>query len=237
MASRYICRKRKLKYQPKRSASTKKQRLVTVSRLPPYLQSMGLGNQLKTTLRYCERNVSLNPGVSGAVASYAFSCNGLYDPNKTGIGHQPIAFDQIMLMFDHYVVTGATITAYCQNQDSTYQQFVGIQCDDNAASLVTHDPNTLIEQGRGKWALLDQFGTSADTRILKMRVDPNKFMSRSNALCDPELKGSVTANPVEQCFFQLWAAPVISADSSQCIVTVVIDYEVTFIEPKTLAGS
>lgn len=237
MTSPFINKKRKARIAASRARSAKKQRLVSVPRLPAYLQSMGLGNQLKTTLRYCERNITLNPGVSGAVAHYSFSCNGLYDPNITGVGHQPIAFDQIMLMFDHYVVTGATIKVYYQNQDATYQQFVGVQCDDNAGSLVTYDPNTLIEQGRGKWALLDQFGTSADTRVLKMKVNPIKFLSRSNALCDPELKGNTSSNPSEQCYFQLWASPVISADSSQVIATVVIDYEVTFIEPKTLAGS
>ena len=32
------------------------------------------------------------------------------DPNHTGVGHQPLYFDQLMTIYNHYIVIGAKIT-------------------------------------------------------------------------------------------------------------------------------
>jgi len=39
---------------------------------------------------------------SGAVSTYVFAANGLYDPNITGTGHQPMGFDQLLQFYNHY---------------------------------------------------------------------------------------------------------------------------------------
>ena len=59
-------------------------------------------------LRYVE-NFTLNPGMLGATVN-VFSMNGLFDPNITGIGHQPMYFDNYMGIYGRYRVNRAYIT-------------------------------------------------------------------------------------------------------------------------------
>jgi len=57
-------------------------------------------------LRYAE-DVNISAGI--ALGSYDFRANSIFDPNLTGIGHQPLGHDQWAVFYDHYVVLGARI--------------------------------------------------------------------------------------------------------------------------------
>jgi len=41
----------------------------------------------------------------------AFSLNSLYDPDITGVGHQPYGFDQMAALYSNYIVESASIQA------------------------------------------------------------------------------------------------------------------------------
>jgi hypothetical protein len=47
---------------------------------------------------------------AGFCASRFFIANGLFDPDISGSGHQPMGFDQMMLLYTTYTVVRATIT-------------------------------------------------------------------------------------------------------------------------------
>ncbi len=66
-----------------------------------------LGQTFDTELAYADY-FSINP-TTGAPATYVFSCNGLYDPNITGTGHQPHGFDQLMQNYKNYQVLSSSI--------------------------------------------------------------------------------------------------------------------------------
>lgn len=68
-----------------------------------------------TKLAYSESVVlaSTIGGLSGA--GYIFSLNDLYDPNKTGGGHQPLGFDQLTPLYNRYKVYKTEIAIqFCQ---------------------------------------------------------------------------------------------------------------------------
>ncbi len=62
-----------------------------------------LGNRLPIKFKY-QTSGTLNPGVAGVAAIQVMTANGLYDPDITGVGHQPRGFDQIMALYNHYTV-------------------------------------------------------------------------------------------------------------------------------------
>lgn len=63
----------------------------------------GLPDRIFTSLKYNEV-VQWNPGaVSG---NYQFNINSLFDPNRTGTGHQPMLYDQYSAFFNRYKVHG-----------------------------------------------------------------------------------------------------------------------------------
>lgn len=52
-------------------------------------------DRLYVTLKYNDRIV-LNQTTSGSVAFHGFRLNGLHDPDYTGVGHQPLYYDQLV---------------------------------------------------------------------------------------------------------------------------------------------
>lgn len=59
-------------------------------------------------LRYCD--VTVLDGDATSAASQAYRANDLYDPDSTGIGHQPKGFDQLCLMYGKFTVLGSKIS-------------------------------------------------------------------------------------------------------------------------------
>lgn len=56
-------------------------------------------------LRYAETLAS-----PGTVFQYAYNLNSIYDPNRTGTGHQPYGRDQLATLYGAYRVHSATVT-------------------------------------------------------------------------------------------------------------------------------
>lgn len=228
----------------KRPRRTKKRRSQTtysrnggsgyvISRAP---SALPIGKKFKRTLRYYEKNLGINPGLSGILASYTFSANGLYDPNITGTGHQPMGFDQLMQFYNHYTVIGSRIKATFVNVDSTYDCIVGIY-KGSASSITTVDVNELIEQGDVVYTNLNRLTESGNSCDLVQSVGVGKYMGRHSILSEDDFRGTTTANPAEQVYFHCWAAPIANADMSPLYLNVEIEYITVFTEPKELSGS
>jgi hypothetical protein len=64
---------------------------------------LGIPNRLFNVLKYAER-LQLNPGA--LTHYYAYNANSVYDPNRTGVGHQPMYHDQMVVLYNRYRVRG-----------------------------------------------------------------------------------------------------------------------------------
>ena len=60
--------------------------------------------QYKAVLKYAQYQL-LNFGAGNTV--FQFSCNSLYSPNASYAGTQPLYFDQVMAIYDHYTVVSS----------------------------------------------------------------------------------------------------------------------------------
>lgn len=228
----------------KKSASTRMKRKAMeqmafsqVKRAREILGSFGkpspLPKTLRVTMRYYEQ-FGLNPGI-GTNAVYVFSGNGLYDPNITGAGHQPRGFDQLISLYDHYVVIGCHGKVSFATGTSGIETLVGVALRD---STVTEGfASGYIEGSQNKWTCARENGGNVAPEI-EFDFNPNEFLGRSKPLSDPDLKGDATANPVEQCYLHIWAQ---SADSSSDVASfacsIELIYEAILIEPKNPSPS
>lgn len=193
-----------------------------------------LQTKLRAQLNYSDY-FSLDVGAGGATAEYVFSANGIFDPNITGVGHQPRGFDQLMLLYDHFVVIGVKIFLTSLNADNSNGNIVGVYVADN--SSVPSDVFYPFEARMVTYGVLAaEPGSSATT--VELSVNPNTFLGRSSPLSDPELKGSSTANSTEQCYLHCFCNPGPGGTDTQVVYNHVrIEYDVMFIEPKTLTQS
>lgn len=214
-------RKKKRTYRKKKTSIMRKL-AITKSPMPKVFT---------TKLRYSE-SFNLNPASGHIPGVHIFSCNGIYDPNITGAGHQPRGFDQIMPMFDHFRVLGAKIRVSFANTDSAAILMCGIATRDAAtAETILYD---YTEQGTVRTRLC---GTNDASPVsITASVAPYKFLGIPYK--NDEMKGSVTANPLEQAYFHVFAAsPGSTQDPGIVYVHADIDYLVQFIEPKDLSSS
>lgn len=197
-----------------------------------YLRAMPLGGTQKVTMRYSDY-FQLNPGVVGAPGFYCFSLNGLYDPNITGVGHQPRGFDQLMSMYDHYTVIGATVELYIHGASSAPAGGRIISCVTDSATSIYTTYDDIWEYPTAKVTNISAHDGGQATGYQVISVNPNEFLGRSKPLADPQLKGSASANPSEQCFLQLFGMdPTELADIDAFSCRVVITYTAILQEPK-----
>lgn len=192
-----------------------------------------LGQSFKATLPYFENSINLDPTLAG-VGWYNFSANGLYDPNITGTGHQPLGFDQMMLMYDHYTVIGAKITVTFINIDGTYPMIVGIKVADDVQS--SSDLTQIIENGNCNYTTVGSYKTDQSIVTLTKKIGIKKFFKKP--ITDDNYSGSVNANPAEQVYFSIFCANTSDTyDGSGVRLNVRLDYITLFREPKLLAKS
>lgn len=189
----------------------------------------------KCKMRYYDQFV-LNPGLAGSPAVYIFSANGLYDSNVTGVGHQPLGFDQMMAMYDHSTVIASKINVSFQNTDPNNACVVAITAQDNNVATLT--AAEIIENGHTRWTTIGTKGSGKEITNLGMKCNPNKYLSISNPLSDSTVKNSIVSNPAEQVYYLVYAFPNTSGvDATDVLCTVTIDYTVILTEPKKLSIS
>lgn len=226
-----IAGKKRQMYRAKRreGAKRKKKNISTVGKyLGPLLP------KVKSNLMYAT-TLDLNPAAGGLAAVHVFSANGLYDPDVSGTGHQPRGFDQLIALYDHYVVIAAKITwKFGTTNASVYDQVACISVRDDTTTSSNMIDNT--ERAVSIFEIMPA-GPSADTKSLSLGVNPNAFLGRSSPLADSQLKGSASSNPTEGCFFHCAVAPLQAVDAATVNSYVVIEYTAMFIEPRAVGAS
>lgn len=166
---------------------------------------------------------------------YILVGNGMYDPDSTGTGHQPRGFDQLMAFYDHFVVTKAVLKAQFFNTSATVGSigFVTIRDSSTASANFTD----YLESSLTRSVQLGVEGTSAANKQIIYDLNVAQFLGRRDPLSDPELKGSVTANPTETVFFHIGAVTPDFFTASAVLLVATITYTCTLIEPKMVAQS
>lgn len=198
------------------------------------------GNSRTCRLRYSEQ-VTIDPVVS-SVGTYTFSANGLYDPNISGTGHQPYGFDQLMALYNQYVVTGARIRVFCiTGAVASYNNSiaVGVKLSDSS-SLNTGTPYELFEQPGLRMKMINN--NSVGTPAVSCNFSAKKFFrirgGKNQLITADEFHGNSGSNPSNGAFFIVNYSPLVSGtDLPSTTFQIVIDYVATFMGPKELTSS
>lgn len=196
--------------------------------------TLPLGKTFKFNTRYFDRGFALNAGVTLA-ASHVFRANDLFDPDYTGIGHQPIGFDQMMQMYRNYTVIGSKITVTFRNSDATNPQMVGIMLKDSPGTLT--DVRQIVENGNVTHALCNPAGDDNSQRILTYKCSPAKFLGRPNILSEDELRGTASTSAPVGAYYHVWSYAPNGADPGNLDFHVQIEYTAVLTEPVKLTLS
>ncbi len=188
---------------------------------------------------YYEPNLSLSTPITGLPVTYIFTANGLYDPNITGSGHQPMGFDQMMALFDQYVVTRSSITVTYRPHGSIC---MGVSLSPDA-SAYTSSPG-LVENGLSKYFCSSGIATEVGEgfRRITLHCDVRGYFGPKTSremLNNPNLIGTAASNPTEQVYFfvNAWQGIGIAGGGINVDFEAVLAYDAIFFEPRKLGPS
>lgn len=172
--------------------------------------------------------ILINPTGSIGYTSYGANC--LYDTFLGTGGHQPMGFDQLMALYNHYEVYGAKVTVrFLPNGE---QYYCGVAIDDD--TTFTGTPTTGMEQ-RG--SSMKYMAVTAIKPVIITKHYSQKKMFGMTARGTDNQKGTASANPSERGVFQIWTSGVAGADPGALTVLVEVEYFAKFSELKTLPAS
>lgn len=197
-------------------------------------RSLGFPNRMVFKHRYVE-NISMSQ-VGGALFKYQYSANGMYDPNITGGGHQPMNFDNLTALYNHYTVIGSKIKVTFSDANTTtgiVPTYAGIYLEDDTTSLTSYI--SIMEQKKGTSRMLPTDNRQrADSFYLKYSTRKSIGSGSVGILHDSNLSGTASANPLEQSYYTIWFQVADGSADQAYYCRVEIEYIAVWTELKQL---
>lgn len=195
--------------------------------VPRFPSGPGFPKKLQAVLRYCENGTTVS--TLGVLANYAFRCNGLFDPNSSGAGHQPLYFDQFMAIYDHFTVMRSRIVV---------EGFVTVN---SIVTLLVDDDGSVSTV----MATAEEQPTAQHRTVASGATTPFRLTSEWDAveyfggdiLDNDNLQGTAAADPVEQSLYVIQLQALDGATTTTLSWNVQIEYEVVFDELRTMTTS
>lgn len=88
---------------------SKKRKLTLRTRQMMVPRNLSYGGRAAYATMTFSQTLSLSEGTAGQGMSYAFNLNSAFDPNLTGVGNQPVGYDQMSALYRKCLVMGATV--------------------------------------------------------------------------------------------------------------------------------
>lgn len=219
---------------PKRQTRwDRKTRLVKYRRAPrdPFPQSVVV------TLPYCA-TFQLDSS-TGFAATKDICANGIYDPDVSGVGHQPYGRDIYEQIYENYKVLSSVITCeFISGGNGSTGGFRrdhigGITLTNNNAPLDSFDE--LREQTGSKYTICTASGSGYGK--VTNYFNCNKMFPQSAASKD-DLQAYMNANPTERALFKIWTTCVDNTENPYAVqVLLTIKYKVKMWQLKDLGPS
>lgn len=180
---------------------------------------------------------TLNPGVGGTTAARIFSANGLYDPDVTGTGHQPLGFDQMQALFNEYLVLGSKIQLKMWNSSTaTALQFVGVRHSNSTTVSGTY--TDLVENGAMKYRNLTPVSAGGKSyAMIVHQCNPGKMQGVKDLRDEVSLRGVGNTNPSSEYYWQIFAGATAGQDTGPVYCQVVLEYIALWMIPQNVAQS
>lgn len=197
-----------------------------------------------TKLTY-QTNVTVNPNADNLVTPesnvWVFQANSLFDPDFTGVGHQPMYFDNWKQIYSRYRVNFARITVTVVNtfvstaSVNTYSYKLAIVNDagQSASGVLPVNMTALVEQGgpNVKWRYVSP---SFNGRLPKLKATCSPHRVLGLDFKDDSLRSYTDASPgVAACFFVCVTSADGFTDPPQVTLSIKIDYYAEFFDRIT----
>lgn len=225
---------------PYKKRNVKKTRKYRKRKPIKKLPLTGFPTQKVVKLRYVDELRLVSPVGNSNTYSVPFTANGLFDPYFPLGGHQPKGFDQWMAVYNHYNVLGAKINVKCVSTHANNCCW-GVTLTPETGTMNNLSLTEALENRYTKGARYISWDngttTSNNNKSITCTYSQKKQFGQ-NATSKDSLTGTVTTNPTERQFFEVWMGKIQGDTSVKTLDFIVtIDYIALFTEPRVLAQS
>lgn len=192
----------------------------------------GFPKRVTMTHKYCD--IVTVTSTTGALGTYRFRCNGMFDPDYTSTGHQPMYFDQMSAIYDHFTVIGSKIKIKVTPQTTiSAASYVGMFINDDTSSTNITGIPALMEQPTG---VVKQIPVAVSNPVYMTKSWSAKKFFPGSTMANVNLSGTPTSDPSEQSIYEICCQCSNNATGT-FQVEVEISYIAVWSEVKDLAQS
>lgn len=197
-------------------------------------------NRYNTKLVYSDFFTTTTLG-GGAISYTQWAMNGLYDPDLTGTGHQPMGFDQLCpTLYQSYLVTGCKMILegrfVSPNLDTA--PVVGNIIIGGVSPLSTTLPSTLSVANESRQYITVTRSDQSPFRIKKyFNVGKTLGIPSNRVKNEAQYSAHNSANPALTPFINVGFVNMDSALSVKVQWSITLVYYTTFFGPTTLVQS
>lgn len=178
------------------------------------------------TLKYTD-NKMLTETAAGAGATNVYALNGMYDPDFTGIGGQPMWFDQLLSLNGPYlkyrVLSVSVTVTFANNTNGIIYAYVNL----TASNAIPASLLAAQQKPFGRYGILNPTSSGKGQRVFRFRMPIHTVLgiTKVHLKNDDYYAGSYTANPTMAAYLQVgvYAAPG-GAIVGQANYTLEMDY-------------
>jgi len=164
--------------------------------------------------------------------TYAFNLNSLFDPNRTGIGHQPHGFDLLATMYNRYRVISCGWRLQVAGDATSSYILSAMPANEVVTSLSVSE---IRENPRVKY-IQQNPGSTAVTLSGHISIPSLVGRTKAQYMSDDRYQSIVTASPSELAILNLQTANTADTNSGTK-VQVLLEYTVEWFDIKNLAQS
>lgn len=182
----------------------------------------GFPTKIITILRYTDHYPQTS--TAGGIATQVMRMNGPFDPDLTGVGHQPMYYDRYAAIYSSHRVLGSRLTAVISGttlQSTQGPWAFGINGSTSSSSMGTSVRNR-EEQNDGISTVYNGQNTPV---VLSFAYSPEIKLGRPAG--DDTVGAFVNTNPTTQYFAHVWMADLNGATST-ANVKITMEYTIEF---------
>lgn len=190
---------------------------------------IGFPDRLGVTLKYSE---TFSYSGSATPAAQVYMINSCFDPNVSGVGHQPSYYDTLQAIYARYCVTSFSAIIEFSNHAALGVYAVANYSDQNISG------NSVEQLTEAKLAKTVNLGNvnqgTAQRRLVMPRTTLSRVMGQKFLESDPNMYAAVGSNPSDQAFLiiKVAADDGVTAITVQCKVTLLFEVDFKDLLPQ-----
>lgn len=183
-------------------------------------------------MKYTEAFTPIN---SSGQTVFRLNLNSIYDPNRTGLGHQPYGHDTFQSLYNRYRVISVRYIVSAVSSNGSNLQIATLPCNEEFSAPSISDYR---ENPRGKYVLQVP---GSPVKVIKGKISLPSLTGRTKAqyMADDRYQAQFGASPSElmvlNCNAQHIDESLVTATGATFNITLV--YRVELFDPKNLAQS